>query len=404
MIFKPYLELFPCYEEGIFEDFNGIPKIATNFSLREGSTLYLMGNTILCKYDIADPENPKLLKKADIAADHGADPAMDFIRKDCAHATAMVDLGQYLAISLRNSGGGVGNMDDGVIVGNLSIIDKETLETVEELNFENKVTFIEKYKDLLIVSLHFHGFYIYKLRDDAELLSCIFKYIEVERPRSTKTREFQNCAIFEGEPGKINIAMASYKFGIHTYTYDLEKNCLVSCGELNPLAFPDMKDPETGAMNTVFGLAAKGNFVYGGISPGNNRFRERYQEVDWKRFDKRGIIYGPQERLEEEHYHLELPDCDKPAYIGIIAGDPAPSFLCVAGDYLLFNLDKQGLGMAKIEKDGKLTYKGRTLEDPQGRQLTYQLSFDGEFLYTSYRDLLENEEKPPVFRMYRMEN
>lgn len=97
---------------------------------------------------------------------------------------------------------------------------------------------------------------------------------------------------------------------------------------------------------------------------------------------------------------MELPEEDKPTFIGAIAGDPAPSFLCVAGNHLLFNLDKQGLGIARIESDGKLTYMGRALEDPCGRQLTYQLHFDGEFLYASYRNPLPNAEKPPVFRMY----
>lgn len=404
MIFKPCLELSPCYEEGIFEDFNGIPKIATNFSLRDGNTLYLMGGTILCKYNISNKQSPILLKKTDIVADHTGDSAMELLCKGCAHATAMVDLGQYLAISLRNSGGGIAGMEDGMIVGNLSIIDKESLKKVKELNFENKVTFINKYKDLLIVSLHFHGFYVYKLTGDTDILTCAFKYIEVEKPRSSGTKEFQNCAVFKIGEHKLNIAFASYNNGISVYTYDLKKNSVTPHGELHPKTFPDMVGRIKGEKNTVFGLASKGNFVYGGLSTGNNRFRENFQHIDWARFDKRGIIYGPQDHLEEEHYHMELPEEDKPKFIGVIAGDPAPSFLCTAGDYLLFNLDKQGLGVAKIGPDNKLTYIGRALEDPEGRQLTYQLHFDGEFLYTSYRDLVENEKNPPVFRMYRLEN
>ena len=155
-------------------------------------------------------------------------------------------------------------------------------------------------------------------------------------------------------------------------------------------------------INTVFGLTSKGNFVYGGISPGNNRFREKYKDVDWNRYDKRGIVYGPHDRLEEEHYHLELPNADKPEYVGAIMGDPAPSFLCTVDSYLLFNLDKQGLGVAKIENDGKLSYIGRALEDSDGRMLTYRIHFDGEFLYTSYKMPVSSAGKPPVFRIYKV--
>ncbi len=400
MIFKPYLELSPCYEEGIFEEFNGNRKIATNFSLKEGSILYLMGGTILCKYDICDPKNPKLLKKSDITKESKA----DFIRKGCAHATAMVDLGQYLAISLRDSSGGVTNMADGVVVGRISILDKETLEPVRELDFENKVTNITRYKDLLIVSLHFHGFYIYKLTENDQILTCLYRHIEIEKPRRTRTREFQNSTVFEKEAGKINIAFASYRYCITTYTYDLEENTVCPCCELSPAAIPHMKDAQSVEKNKVFGLAAKGSFVYGGVSPGNHLFREQYKSVDWSRFDQRGIVYGPHDRLNEEHYHLPLPDADKPKFIGVIAGDPAPSFLCVARDHLLFNLDCQGLGIAKIEADGRLTYKGRTLQDPCGRQLTYRLSFDGEFLCASYKMPIPDGKNPPVFRMFEMEN
>ena len=152
-----------------------------------------------------------------------------------------------------------------------------------------------------------------------------------------------------------------------------------------------------------FGLTAKGNFIYGGITPGNNRFREQYKDVDWKRFDKRGIIYGPHDRLAEEHYHMELPESDKPEFVGVIAGDPAPSFLCTVNNFLLFNLDKQGLGIAEIGTDNKLTYIGRALEDPDGRALTYSIHFDGEFLYTSYKMPVASTEKPPVFRMFTVD-
>ena len=360
MIFTPYLELSPQYDEN--------QEIATNSYLRDGRILYLMGGTILCKYDISDPENPKLLKKADITKESQS----DFIRKGCAHCTSMADLGKYLALSLRDSSGGVTN--------------------------------ITRYKDLLIVSLHFHGFYIYKLTGDEEILTCLYRHIEIEKPQRTRTREFQNSAVFEKEAGKINIAFASYRYCISTYAYDLEKNTVTPCCELSPEAIPYMKEAQSIEKNKVFGLAAKGNFVYGGVSPGNHLFREQYKGVDWSRFDQRGIVYGPHDRLNEEHYHLELPDADKPKFIGVIAGDPAPSFLCVAKDYLLFNLDCEGLGIAKIEADGKLTYMGRTLEDPCGRQLTYALDFDGEFLFTSYKMPIPDEKHPPLFRIYRMEN
>jgi hypothetical protein len=233
-----------------------------------------MGGTVLCKYDISDDKLPKLLKRTDIASDHTGDPAMDFIRKESAHSTAIVDIGDYLVISFRDSSGGVKDMADGVIVGNISIINKETLEKVKELNFENKVTYITKYKDILIVSLHFHGFYIYKISNDADIISCIFKHIVEEKPRTARAIEFQNSVVFEKEAGKINIAIASYSFGITVFTYYLEDNRISKCCELNPKDIPDMYDPESNIKNTVFGLTSKGNFVYGGITPGNNRFRE----------------------------------------------------------------------------------------------------------------------------------
>ena len=381
--------------------------------MKDGNTLYLMGGTVLCKYDISDSSAPRLLNRADVAADHTGDPTMDYIRKESAHSTAIVDIDDYLVISLRGGGGGVSNMADGVIVGNISIVNKETLEKVKELNFENRVTYITKYKDLLIVSLHFHGFYIYKISNDGDIISCIYKYIVEEKPRTARAIEFQNSAVFEADAGKVNIAFASYSYGITVFTYDLAQNLLSPCCDLNPKAFPDMYHAESGMKNTVFGIAAKGSFVYGGITPGHYRFYETYKDadpkrveklkkVDWSRFDRRGVIYGPHNRLAEEHYHMELPDIDKPECYGAHAGDPAPSFLCTAGDYLLFNLDKQGLGIAKIESDGKLTYIGRTLEDPDGRMLTYRIHFDGEFLYTAYKMPIPNTDKPPVFRIYRI--
>ena len=304
-------------------------------------------------------------------------------------------------------------MADGVIVGNISIVNKETLEKVKELNFENRVTYITKYKDILIVSLHFHGFYIYKINNDSDIISCVYKYIVEEKPRTARAIEFQNSAVFEAETGNINIAFASYSYGITVFTYDLENNLLSPCCDLNPKAFPDMYDVESGMKNTVFGITSKGNFVYGGITPGHNRFYVTYQDadpkrveklknVDWDRFDKRGIIYGPHDSLAEKHYHMELPDIDKPECYGAHAGDPSPSFLCTAGDYLLFNLDKQGLGVAKIENDGKLAYIGRALEDPDGRMLTYRIHFDGEFLYLSYKMPVPSAEKQPVFRIYKV--
>ena len=353
------------------------------------------------------------MNRADVAADHTGDPAMDYIRKESAHSTAIVDIGDYLVISLRGGGGGVSNMADGVIVGNVSIVNKETLEKVKELNFENRVTYITKYKDFLIVSLHFHGFYIYKISNDGDIISCLYKYIVEEKPRTVGAIEFQNSAVFEAETGNINIAFASYSYGITVFTYNLVHNLLSPCCDLHPKTFPDMFDAESGVKNTVFGIASKGSFVYGGITPGHYRFYETYKDadpkrveklkkVDWSRFDRRGVIYGPHNRLAEEHYHMELPDIDKPECYGAHAGDPAPSFLCTAGDYLLFNLDKQGLGIAKIESDGKLTYIGRTLEDPDGRMLTYRIHFDGEFLYTAYKMPIPHADKPPVFRIYRI--
>ena len=396
------MEIYPNYEDGIFDSFDGTQKIPTNSYLRDGDILYLMGGTVLCKYDISDSKNPRLLKKSDIAANHTGDIEMDYIRKESAHSTAIVDIGDYLVISLRGGGGGVSNMADGVIVGNISIVDKKTHSLVRELNFENRVTYISKYKDILIVSFHFHGFYIYKISNDADIISCIFKHILEEKPRSAATREFQNSTIFEASNNKINIAFASYLYGISVFTYDMEKNLLYPRDGLDPKVFPDMYDPKSGIQNTVFGLTSRGSFVYAGITPGNNRFREQYKDVDWNRFDKRGVIYGPYERLGVEHYHMELPDSDKPEYIGVIAGDPSPSFLCTVDDYLLFNLDKQGMGVAKIQDDGRLTYIGRALEDSDGRMLTYRIHFDGELLYTSYKMPVPCEGKPPVFRIYKV--
>lgn len=403
MLFIPYMEIYPNYEEDFSNEYNnGTQKIATNSYLKDGNILYLMGGTVLCKYDISDSQAPRLLNRVDIAADHTGDPAMDYIRRESAHSTSIVDIGNYLVISLRGGGGGVKSMADGVIVGSISIVNKETLEKVKEFNFENKVTYITKYKNILIVSFHFHGFYIYKINNDSDIISCVLRYIVEEKPRTARAIEFQNSAVFEIEMGKINIAFASYIYGITVFTYDLENNRLFSCCELNPKVFPDMHDSESGVKNTVFGLTSNKNFVYGGITPGNNRFREKNKDVDWNRYDKRGIIYGPHDRLEEEHYHLELPNVDKPEYIGVISGDPSPAFLCTADNHLLFNLDKQGLGVAKIENDGKLTYIGRTLEDPDGRMLTYRIYFDGEFLYTSYKMPVPDADKPPVFRIYKV--
>ncbi len=413
MDFIPYMEICPNYEDGLFDHYNGTQKIATNSFFRDGNILYLMGGTVLCKYDISDSSAPRLLNRADVAADHTGDPSMDYIRKECAHSTAIVDIGDYLVISLRGGGGGVSNMADGVIVGNVSIVNKETLEKVKELNFENRVTYITKYKDFLIVSLHFHGFYIYKIGNDGDIISCIYKYIVEEKPRTARAIEFQNSVVFEADAGKVNIAFASYSYGITVFTYDPAQNLLSPCCDLNPKTLPRMYHAESGMKNTVFGIASKGSFVYGGITPGHSRFYETYKDadpkrveklkkVDWSRFDRRGVIYGPHNRLAEEHYHMELPDIDKPECYGAHAGDPAPSFLCTAGDYLLFNLDKQGLGMAKIESDGKLTYIGRTLEDPDGRMLTYRIHFDGEFLYTAYKMPIPHADKPPVFRIYRI--
>ena len=215
MNFIQHMEIYPNYEEGLFDNYNGTQRIATNSHLKDGNILYLMGGTVLCKYDISDSQAPKLLNRMDIAADHTGDPAMDYIRKESAHSTAIVDIGNYLVIALRGGGGGVKNMADGVIVGNISIVNKETLEKVKELNFENRVTYITKYKDLLIVSLHFHGFYIYKISKDSDIISCIFKKILVEKPRSALSREFQNSEIFEVGKNKINIA---YVY-VYLYTY-----------------------------------------------------------------------------------------------------------------------------------------------------------------------------------------
>ena len=290
---------------------------------------------------------------------------------------------------------------------------KAAMEKAKELNFENRVTYITKYKDFLIVSLHFHGFYIYKISNDGDIISCIYKYIVEEKPRTARAIEFQNSVVFEADAWKVNIAFASYSYGITVFTYDLAQNLLSPCCDLNPKAFPDMYHAESGMKNTVFGITSKGSFVYGGITPGHSRFYETYKDadpkrveklkkVDWSRFDRRGVIYGPHNRLAEEHYHMELPDADKPEYIGVIAGDPSPSFLCTAGNHLLFNLDKQGLGIARIENDGKLTYIGRALEDGDGRMLTYRIYFDGEFLYTSYKMPVPSADKSPVFRIYKV--
>ena len=131
MCFIPYIEIYPNYEEGFFDDYDGTQKNATNSYLRDGNILYLMGGTVLCKYDISDSNAPKLLCRTDVASDHTGDPSIDLIRKECAHSTAMVDIGDYLVISLRGGGGGVANMADGVIVGNISIINILTITSIK---------------------------------------------------------------------------------------------------------------------------------------------------------------------------------------------------------------------------------------------------------------------------------
>ena len=78
---------------------------------------------------------------------------MDFIRKESAHSTAIVDIGDYLVISLRGGGGGVANMADGVIVGNISVISKETLENM-----------LSEYQGTLIVVSH-DRYFINKVAD-----------------------------------------------------------------------------------------------------------------------------------------------------------------------------------------------------------------------------------------------
>lgn len=76
MLFSPYMELYPNYEDGIFEQYDGTQRIATNSYLRDGNVLFLMGSTVLCQYDISDSQAPRLLKKVDIAADHTGDPTV----------------------------------------------------------------------------------------------------------------------------------------------------------------------------------------------------------------------------------------------------------------------------------------------------------------------------------------
>ena len=293
MQFTTHLKISPNYEEGVFPADRMPSRSATNTSLRDGSILYLMGRTVLCKYDVSDASEPRLLKKVDVAASHPTEDTTDYINKYNAHSTAILDIGKYLAVSLRGGGGGVKNMADGVVVGAVVVIDKESLTVVKELCFENRVTYINRYENLLIVSLHFHGFYIYEITDD-EIISCVCKHIEEEKPRKATTREFQNCAVFDAEDGKINISFASYLYGICTYTYDKRAKAISYCCELNPKAFPDTYDPKSGVTNTVFGLTSKGGFVYGGITPGNNRFRpggKAFRNL----FDK---------GLEELNFHL----------------------------------------------------------------------------------------------------
>ena len=68
MDFIPHMELYPNYEDGLFDNYDGTQKIATNSFLKDGNILYLMGGTVLCKYNISDSEDPRLLNRADIAA------------------------------------------------------------------------------------------------------------------------------------------------------------------------------------------------------------------------------------------------------------------------------------------------------------------------------------------------
>lgn len=43
MDFIPHMELYPNYEDGLFDNYDGTQKIATNSFLKDGNILYLMG-------------------------------------------------------------------------------------------------------------------------------------------------------------------------------------------------------------------------------------------------------------------------------------------------------------------------------------------------------------------------
>lgn len=396
-LFTPIAEICPD-----FAGFAGAYRnnIGVNAYVKDGSYLYLMGSTILQKYDISDIHTPKLLCQTDVNADHLPDAPNDFLSGKHAHATALINGGQYLFIGIRGGGGGVSNMDDGVLVGNLAVVDKTTLKKVKEITFENRVTGITRHRDYLIVSLHFHGFYIYRL-NDCDILRLVATHIETEKPRRANTREFQNSVVVSADDTHIKMAFACYLFGIGVYDFNTKSASLTFSGGLNQNLFPHMSTPSPHSTgHTVYGIAGHAGWVYGGVSTGHNRFREAYQTVDWNVFDHRGVLYGPADKTTGEQYLMELPNEDKPTYTGMLGGDPAPAYLCVAEPYLLFNLDKEGIGVAEIQKDGKLTYLGRTLEDAEGRALSHNLQFDGQWLYAAYRHPLGEENIPPVFRIF----
>ena len=69
-------------------------------------------------------------------------------------------------------------------------------------------------------------------------------------------------------------------------------------------------------------------------------------------------------------------------------------------NYLFFNLDKQGLGVAKIEDGGKLRYIGSILDDRKGRMLTHGMQIDGDTLLLSFKKPIPDADTPPVLRAY----
>lgn len=98
------------------------------------------------------------------------------------------------------------NLDEcSYINGSLKIIDKENLDVLSSFNYDNKVTFMNIYKDRLIVCF-LNGFNVYDVSDSRNPILA-FSY------RHPVFKEFQGCGFYEKE-GKVYCTICNYVDGI----------------------------------------------------------------------------------------------------------------------------------------------------------------------------------------------